>query len=558
MRWSRLVVVLAAALCAAPLLSAQPPRLVLFVSVDQLRADHPPRYAEQELPENGERGPGGFRFLAGGAVYTAARVAHVPAETGPGHATLLTGSAPCLDGIVANDWYDRTAGKVRYCVDDGSVSLVGGTGRPVSPRALRVTTVGDELKLATAGNARVVSLAFKDRAAVLMAGHAADDVLWLDRAGNWVTSTFYAAALPEWASRLNAERFIDTYFERTGSPDRVWTPLLDASAYALTRPAAGGGGVVFRHVLDESYPGCESAVCAFVRSGLGNDYLFEAARRAVVAEGLGRDDVPDLLALSLSSNDSVGHRYGPYSPEIMDVTLRTDRALAAFLAFLDSRVPGGLDRVLVVLTADHGLAPAPEELQDDARVAALRVRPGAVAAAAETALEARFGTGPWVLAPAADNGDTGPYLYLDRTRLAAEEIPAAGAEEVAAQAAAGVPGVLAAFTRSQLLAGAVPPWPWVRSVTNGFHPVLSGDVVVVPAPGSSWSGSDSGSGHGAPWPPDTRVPLLLRGPGIHAGTFSRPVTTMDVAPTITQILGIATPSGCLGEPLREALDSGVS
>jgi hypothetical protein len=556
---SRVRVAVLAALCLALASLAPaaeptslPPRLIVLFSIDQCRADYLTRFGEFYLPERSDGGVGGFRFLiATGAHYRDAHFGHVPTFTGPGHATLLTGSAPALDGIVANRWYDRDAGAVRYCVNDESVEVVGGNGKGMSPRSLLVTTVGDELKLATGGAARVVGIAYKDRAAILMAGHAANLVLWLDdSSGRWVSSTFYTrgAPLPGWVKDLNEEKLIARYAGKT------WTPLLRPAAYAHTLPAPGQtpavDGTPFAHALGGERGMDRTFVRAFTASGFGNEVVFETAKLAVENEQLGRDDVPDLLVVNLSSNDYVGHAYGPDSPEVMDVSVRTDRALADFLNYLAAKVPGGLERVLVVVTGDHGVAPVPEEVTTFAHARAGRISNQQVIDAVTGALNRAFGDAEWVLC----FDDTDPNLYLNRRVIEEKRLQAAEVERVAAQAAAQVEGVYTTLTRTQFLDGRLPGWEWVRLAVNGFHPRLSGDIMVYPAP--NWIiGMASGTTHGSAWAYDTHVPLVLRGAGITPGRFLRRVTTMDIAPTLSQILGIGYPSGCMGRPLVEALGS---
>ena len=534
--------------------AAAPPRLVVFLSIDQCRADYLTRFVEHYLPAGTVERPGGLAFLMqGGAHYRDAHFAHVPTATGPGHATLLTGSAPVLHGVVANSWLDRERGEVQYCVYDPEVRPVGGGDTPGSPRSLLVTTLGDEMKMATAGRSRVVGIAFKDRVAILMAGHAANTVIWLDdTTGNWVSSSFYfpGGELPEWVSRLNAENLPRRYLGRT------WEPSMPAGAYRASRSAPGhdpGGDLPFAHPLAGGGRPVQEFFSSLSESGFGNDLVFTAMKRAVVSERLGQDEWPDLLAVNLSTNDYIGHTYGPNSPETLDITVRTDRLLADFLGFLAATIPGGLEQVLVVVTADHGVLPFPEEMKAVYRAPAGRVNPGTLAHFVQSQLTATLGEGMW-LEPATLGRSVGPYLYLNQETIAAKGISPGHVERLAAAAAAGFPGVHTAFTRGQILEGRLPPWEWVSRVVNGFHPRRSGDVLIIQDPGWAWTTSTTSTNHNAPWAYDTHVPLLLWGPGIQGGCFHRRVTTMDIAPTLSQVLGIGYPSGSLGSPLYEALD----
>jgi arylsulfatase A-like enzyme len=287
----------------------------------------------------------------------------------------------------------------------------------------------------------------------------------------------------------------------------------------------------------------------FADSGLTNDFMVEVARRAVHAEGLGQDLVPDLLLLGLSSNDYVGHDYGPHSAEIMDTYVRTDRALARLFGDLDRLVPGGMDNVLVVVTADHGVAGIPELLGDTVRASGGRVQLEKVTEAVDAALDKAFGPGDWVKAYTR----TDPNLYLDQALIAERKLQPELLELAAARAAMTAPGVYWALTRTQVMSGQLPGMEWARAVALGFHPQRSGDLVVVLQPG--YLPEVEGTGHGTPWPYDSHVPIVLRGPGVAPGHYLRRVTTMDLAPTLSQLLGVAYPNGCLGQPLAEALQS---
>lgn len=531
--------------------SARLPRLVVFVSIDQCRSDYLTRFLDTYLPARQEGKPGGFRFLlADGAHYRDAHFAHVPTTTGPGHASLATGAPPALHGIIGNRLFDRTLGKSRRCFEDATVHTLGGKATPVSARNLLVTTLGDELKLATGGRAKVASVAIKDRAAVPLGGHAADLVLWLDDAtGNWVTSTYYRpdGRLPQWVEALNAERRIDRH------AGQAWEPLLPGEAYRqtlqpATRPASG---LAFSHVLPSSLG--EEFYDAWAAWGPANDEVIEVAKRMIANENMGLDEVPDLFLMNLSTNDYVGHTYGPNSAEIMDVTVRTDRALAGLLRFLEQHVPGGLAAVLLVVTADHGVSTAPEQALSAARVPVSRGSGPDVVAAVEAALDSAFGAADWVL----EGQRTEPNVYLNREAAAQRRVDPADLERVAANAASQATGVYIAFGRTQILTGQLPQWVWVDKVAAGFHPRLGGDVFLVTQPGWLLSSPPDAS-HGSPWPPDTHVPLVLRGPGIVPGQWYRRVTSMDIAPTLALLLGIGYPSGCMGQPLYEALEGAAS
>jgi predicted AlkP superfamily pyrophosphatase or phosphodiesterase len=588
-------------------LSGPPPRLVVVISIDQFRGDYLTRFADLWLPAVGVAGApgqetpgkvGGFRYLMEhGAYFTDARHDHYPLFTGPGHAVLLTGAPPYKSGIVGNAWYDRELGRRRYCVEDDASPLVGVAGTAgetsetgaagtagamgatrvagasratlgaarastaapamtggaartgVSPATLRVSTVGDELKMATGGRARVWGLALKDRAAVLLAGRLADGALWFDDAsGAWISSRYYRpdGTLPPWVAAWNAERHADAWF------GKEWT--LSVPAAALARAWTPGGrwaappshlGAAFPHRVDGGAAGPgKDYYNALATTPFGNDFTLEMARELVRRERLGQGEVPDLLAINLSSNDYLGHAYGPDSPEVLDAAVRTDAQLAAFFAFLDQAVPGGLGRVLIALSADHGVAPVPGAARE-AKLPAGAYDEDAVATAAERALQAAYGPGKWVTALVESN------LYLDLAALDAHQVPHAAAEDLAAAAVGRLPGIYAAYGRTRILEGRLPRTDLADRLERSFHPRLSGDVVLVSEP--FWvPGKLSGTTHGTPYAYDTQVPLLLAGPGIRPGRYAARASTLDLAPTLADLLGLLPPAGSEGRILAEA------
>jgi len=526
------------------------PKLVVLISVDQFRGDYVERFFPYFLPARSGGKLGGFKFLMEtGAHFRNAMHNHLPTATGPGHATLMSGSEPAYDGIVNNDWFDRATGKSTYCVDDASVQVVGGTGTgpSMSPRNLIVTTVGDELKMATNGRSKVVGVAIKDRAAILMAGHAADTVIWYQPAsGSWVTSSWYAPShqLPGWVQALDATRPVDKF------AGKVWEPLLSNDAYDLSRKSpfekASSNAKTFSHPMDAS-PG-SALYSGMATSQYGNEVTFAAVERAIDAEKLGQHDVPDVLVVNLSTNDYVGHRYGPNSPEVMDITVRTDRLLSDLLNHLQQVVPGGIDNVAMVLTGDHGVNPIPEESNDVYKTGAVRgVEAGALSAVSK-ALNAKFGEGKWILGGELFEQN----LYLNRELAVEKGLKMADVEQVAADAAASAPGIFGAFTRTQIMNNGLPSFPFRDRILNGFNTRRGGDVMVLQAPGNLFEGG-SGTDHGAVWDYDAHVPILIRARGIKPGNYLNRVYTSGIAPTLCRLLGIESPSGNVGVPLVDTI-----
>jgi predicted AlkP superfamily pyrophosphatase or phosphodiesterase len=486
------------------------------VAVDQLRADYLVRFRDGFT--------GGFaRLLAGGAVFTNAHLEHYPTVTAVGHAAMLTGSIPAASGIIGNDWFDREAGQQVTSVSDPGVALLGGTGQASSPHRLLVTTVADELKLAGRAS-RAIGVSFKDRAAILPAGRGADGAFWLDGTGAFVSSTWYFPELPAWARAFNERRLAD--------------------AYAGAEWKAESGGAVLRTI--PAAPG-RGLVAGLWNSPFGNELLAAFAEAALEGERLGQGEGTDVLTVSFSANDSVGHAQGPDSPAVREITVQTDRILGRLLAAVDRRV--GLARTLVVLTSDHGLAPVPEE-QARRRMPGGRMTTAALTEPVEKALAEAFGPGPWILSSA------GSALYLDLSRLRQAKLDEAEVQAVAARALQAVPHVSRVLTRTQLLRGEVPDDPWCRRILRGYHPRRGGDLEVLLEP--YWMRSSTGTTHGTPYAYDTHVPLVIMGPGIRPGRHARQVALQDLAPTLSALLEVEPPSGSAGRVLGEALVSGAT
>jgi predicted AlkP superfamily pyrophosphatase or phosphodiesterase len=502
MRKLLLSALLAAALSVA---APKPPKLVLTLVFDQFRYDYLTRF-------HGEFSAGGFdALLTRGAVFADARYTHFPTVTAVGHSTILSGATPSVSGIVGNEWYDRDEHRRVTSVADSATRLLGGTGEGSSPRRLLVDTVGDELKMAHGAGSRVIGISLKDRAAILPAGHLADGAYWFDlSAGSFVTSTFYMAQLPAWVAEFDARRPAERY----------------ASAAWLDHKLPAAGGALYR---------------ALESSPFGNDITEAFAERALEAEALGRHEATDLLSISFSAHDYVGHTYGPFSPEERAVSAATDRAVARLLAAVDRQV--GLANVLVVMTADHGVAPVPGSLSPN--MPGGRIKAAAVRDAIQNALQAKFGEGKWVLV------SSDLSISLDASLAQAKGVTAAEMRRVAAEAAAAVPHIMRVYTRDQLETGAVVQDAVSRAVMNGFNARRAADLAVIPEP--YWIVSESGTTHGSPFGYDNHVPIILMGVGIAPGHYDAPVTVNDIAPTLAAILEVETPSGSAGRVLSEAL-----
>jgi predicted AlkP superfamily pyrophosphatase or phosphodiesterase len=520
-------------------LPARRPRLVVVIVVDQLRPDYLQRFRTHF------RNSGFNLLLRRGASFSEARHLHAATLTCPGHATVLTGSHADMNGIISNVWYDEATDRSVNCAADTSVTLIGAETEGRSPRNLIGSTVGDELKLATSGRGKVVTIAGKDRSAIMLGGHRADGVYWMEDT-LFVSSTYYMKELPGWARQFNASGVVTAYAGKS------WDRLLPRAAYSALGPddADGEEGDInssrtFPHRLGESYS--EKFVSAFEASPYQNEGIADFAMQAVAEEQLGLDEIPDLLALGFSANDLIGHVYGPDSHEVMDVTVRTDRLLQRFFGFLDRRV--GLQNVIIVLTADHGVAPLPERVNRlNSEAEATRLDPAILVTAAETALRSRFGDlagGSWIARLAQ------PWVYLNVRRLEQRGHSVQEAERVAQAAIKRIPEVSLALTATQLRQprnDAVP-----SAAAFSFYPARSGNIFYELNPYVVPGSARAGTTHGSPWSYDAHIPLLWFGAGIAQGKRYGAASSVDIAPTLSALLGVPKPSGSKGRVLTEIL-----
>jgi hypothetical protein len=519
------------------------PRLVVVISIDQLRADYLQRFGRYFSK-------GGFNLLLrGGAIFTDAHYRHSVTQTCPGHAVILTGTHANINGIVANSWYNPTLRRTEYCAADTLAKLIGVTAEGRSPRNLLDSTVGDHLKLSSAGRSRVLALAGKDRSAIMMGGHLADAAYWTEDT-LVVTSSYYMKDLPVWVKRFNASSAVTRY--RGAS----WDRLLPRAAYAIMGPddvaseeAVPGRGRTFPHRLSIRASHADF-LSGFQTSPFENEVLVNFAIEAVTQEGLGRDDDPDVLALGFSANDLVGHSYGPDSHEVMDITLRTDRLLERLFAFLETHV--GLERVLIVLTADHGVAPLPELARRGGSGA--RFDPAVASAAVERALQTRFGSPrrpAWMTRPTWVMHQESPWLYLNLSGLEDKNIPLEDAEQAAKVALEQVAGVVRVVTAGELRRQRGEGVPSRAQLS--FYPERSGNVYYELSPYVVPGEERDGTTHGSPWAYDTHVPLLWFGEGIAPGTHTGAVSVADVAPTLSRLLEMDAPLNAQGRVLQEML-----
>jgi Type I phosphodiesterase / nucleotide pyrophosphatase len=497
-------------------------RLVLLIAVDQFRYDYLTRFRSEYT--------GGFkRLLTNGAVFTNAYLEHYPTVTAVGHSTMLSGATPSVSGIIGNDWFDRESGKSVASITDETVRPVGAPdAATASPRRLLVGTLGDEMKLASgaakgAANApRVIGVSLKDRSAILPVGRGADAAYWFDtKTGSFVSSTYYMTDVPGWVRAFNDRRSADSLAGQAWLALSVGTPLLKQLP---------------KDTDSKLYE-------AIYGSPFGNQMLLDFATGAMAEEHLGQRGVIDLLSVSFSSNDSVGHTYGPDSPQVRDIAIRTDRAIGQLLERVDKLV--GLQHTIVALTADHGVAPVPESLTERSLPGG-RMTNKELFGAIEQALTSRFGEGKWLMATA------GSSPYLNYSLIAEKQLDATEVRRVAAAAASAVPHVARVYTRDQLLRAEVANDLVGSRVLRGFNAQRSGDLEIILEP--YWMRQATGTTHGSPYNYDAHIPLIVMGHGVKVGQYAGRVALNDLAPTLATLIEVDAPAGSAGRVLTEALD----
>lgn len=521
---------------------AEPPqtKLAVLVVFDQMRGDYLKRW-------DALFGEGGFhRLTRDGAWFQECHYPYAHTVTGAGHASVLTGCWPWKHGIIANEWYDRAVGEQVYCATTDRYQRVpppaGADGKKKkqeggNPDRLLSPTLGDALKAATGGKGRVVALSLKDRGAVLPGGKKADACYWFDAsAGIFITSTYYRDRQHPWAEEYNRGRPADRWF---GKPWQRLRADLDYARYSGPDDVPGEGrgvlqGRVFPHRMTGGLkePG-RLYYEALYNSPFGNELLLGLVKAALAGEKLGTRDTPDLLAVSFSCNDPIGHCWGPDSQEVMDVTLRSDLIVKELLTLLDAQV--GKGRYSLVLTVDHGVCPLAEVARAQGHDAD-RLPTSLLKEEAEEFLEQTYGRGGWV--KAAEH----PWVYLNQSLIKERGLKAADVEAALAGWLVKQPGIQAAYTRTQLLAGVPADDAIGRMVRRSFHPDRAGDVAVVVKPYYQITQFLTGTGHGTPHPYDTHVPLLVYGPGVKAGVRKDRVAPQAAATILAHALGIKPPA----------------
>ena len=543
---------------AAP---APTPKLILQITVDQLRGDLPERFMKH-------MGEGGFRYLKEqGIWYANAHFGHANTETIVGHASLATGADPSTHGMIGNVWLDRKTAKLTYNIEDpGHHILTAGAdvdksteidptqkiastdGR--SPSAILVSTFSDELSLHTAGKAKIYGVSVKDRGAVSMAGHAGKAFWFSKQSAEFVTSSYYYKAYPEWVEAWNNKKlpqaFAGTSWELMNEPSTYTFGDADNCDWETNFP---GYGRVFPHPYGKADG--KYFTTFLTLSPAGDELTLDFAKTLLDAEQLGQDEVTDYLSVSFSSTDYVGHLFGPSSLEMEDNLLRLDRTLADLFAHIEKRV--GLKNTLIVLSADHGGPEAPGYLNAHG-IEARYVSPEKWdQSPAIKTIKEQFGIGKEII-----QAYHHPYVYLDRDVIREKSLDQAEVEKAIAAELMKFDGVALAISSAALREGNLPDTPLINSVLRNYNPNRSGDIFVVHQAHcfiNDFDGLKVACTHGSPWSYDTFVPVIFAGGTLKAQRIYRSIEPLGIAPTLSAIVGAKAPSGSRAAPLAEVMQS---
>lgn len=523
------------------------PRLVVGIVVDQMRQEYLYRFYDKY-------GADGFKRLMGeGYVLKNAHYNYAPTYTGPGHASIYTGTTPAIHGIVGNDFYDKGLKKMVYCAGDANYTAVGGDPKygQVSPSRMLTTTITDELELFTNKEAKVIGVSIKDRGAALPAGHMGDAAYWFDKSnGHFISSTFYMKDLPQWVKQFNSKNLADIYLQQE------WKPLLPVEKYTESGPDLSPYERKFAGKDKSTFPYNLSTMRKdnggfdlLTYTPFANDYVTEFAKAAITNEKMGKDAVPDFLCISYSAPDVLGHAMGPRSVELQDMYMRLDRNIADLLKKLDQEAGAG--NYTVFLTADHAVGEVPQYLKDNKAPAGYFNQSRAEVMLREF-LEGYF-PGKDLIANISND-----QIFLNHEAFQGAP-KTSGLDffivaELIGRFFMTLDGVANYYTEGVLRQGKFDEEGIKGMMIRGYHPKRSGDVVFVLEPAWMDAWAVQGTTHGSPYAYDTHVPIVFFGKGVKKGESTRKHAITDISPTLSMILNITLPSGTTGSPVSEMFE----
>ncbi|XOV94239.1 MAG: alkaline phosphatase PafA [Bacteroidota bacterium] len=517
------------------------PKLVVGIVVDQMRQDYLLRFADKY-------GDDGFkRMMKDGTVAYNAHYNYIPTNTGPGHASVYTGTTPSMHGIISNNWYNKETKSGIYCVEDNNYAAVGGDegAGKISPANLVTTTITDELKLSSSFKSKVIGVAIKDRGSVLPAGHNPDCAYWYDsETGNFMTSTYYLKELPGWVNSFNKEKKAEKYMKNKWELSFPLEQYTESRADDNTYENLYGG--LEKPTFPYDLPGLSkkgSALNIIRATPYGNTLTLDFALAAIEGEKMGQDQITDFLAISFSSTDYVGHQFGPYSVEIEDTYIKLDREIARLLNYLDTNV--GKGQYVMFISADHAVVANPQYLVDN-KLPGGYINSGSIKTAIEAGVKSVCGEGDFI-ANISNN-----QLYLNHELLAEKNIKAKDVLEA----------VKANLLQQDNVANVYYPGELGTSgelqstlLNNGYNAKRSGDLIYRFNPGFlGGKPGDRGTSHGTGYNYDTHIPMVFYGTGVPAKSVYRRVNITDIAPTLSMILKITLPASATGEPLTEIFE----
>ena len=526
------------------LFAQKQPKIIVGIVVDQMCYDYLYRFQHHFCP-------GGFnRFLNKGLNCRNTLYNYVPTYTGPGHASIYTGTTPSNHGIVGNEWYQSQTKTTVNCVSDKTVQTIGSTSSEgqASPRNLRTYTITDQLKMSSP-ESKVISISIKDRSAILPGGHLSDGSYWYDySSGKFITSTYFKTELPKWLQSFNESKNASKYLAKWDLlyPKTNYTSA-DVSPYEVI--LGGKTSATFPYDFKEMSKIANNGNQLFTISPFANELLTDLAMEAMSREQLGLDTKTDMLCISYSTPDIAGHAFGPYSLELEDMYARLDRQIEKLLSHLDSRY--GKDGYVVFLTADHAVVPVPQMLVD-------RKMPGGYLFLNErmtnlrSELMKKFGAD---LIEAEENQN----IYLNQHRMDSLQLNKQVICNFIADQVRKWPEVKLAITQTSSISGMENLDEWGQMIQKGFDIERSGDVIFMLQPGYLTKSIDepkahTGTSHGSAFNYDTHVPLLWYGVNIPAGNSYRPIQIIDIAPTLIHLLNLQRTGAMTGVPIMEIFE----
>ena len=518
--------------------SSVKPKLVVGIVVDQMRNDYIYRYWDRF-------GEGGFkRLINDGFYFKNAHYNYIPTYTGPGHSSIYTGATPRTHAIIANDWHIKSTTISNYCVSDTGVKSIGCTNKngKMSPKNQLSSTIGDELKISTNQIGKVFSIALKDRSSILPAGHAANAAFWYDEiTGNFISSSWYIKELPSWVNAFNNKKFPKVYLTKG------WQTLYSISSYSNSLADNNNyeASPIKKAAITFPYnyiDFIEKNDFSIIKSNpYGNTITKDLAISCLINESLGKDNIPDLLCISFSSPDYIGHYYGPRSIEAEDIYLRLDKDIEDLLNTLDEQV--GKNNYTIFLTADHGGADVPNHLIDS-KIPAGYIKEKYLVTEIKKFLQRSFGDSSIF------ENNSNEQIFLDARKINQLNLKTAEVESKLADFLITINGISEAFTSSTLKTQSFFKNDYPTLLQNGYNHKLSGNVCYIYNP--AWMDySEKGTTHGAGYNYDTHVPIIFYGNGIKKGNYFQYVSITQIAPTICELLQINQTNGCISDPLNE-------